>query len=134
MMLTHTGRRTGTTYHTVLEVVDYQARGPTVTVMSGFGHAADWLKNIAASPPAVVTIGRRRFVADHHLLDVDEAAAVLQSYERRNRFLGAIVRKVLSVLVGWPYHGTDEERRRVVTELPLVRFAPAGEGTPLAPP
>src|SRR6516164_2580056 len=46
----HVGRRTGLRRHTGLEVLEYRNEGPEAVVMSAFGRAADWLRNIEATP------------------------------------------------------------------------------------
>jgi deazaflavin-dependent oxidoreductase (nitroreductase family) len=122
LLLTHTGRRTGLRRQTVLEVMDYRKEGPEAVVMSGFGRDADWFRNIEATSPAEVDIGTQHFNAAHRILSIAEAAEVLRLYEQRNRIMTPIVRKVLSRLLGWRYTGSDEERTRVVEQLPLVAF------------
>ena len=71
-----------------------------------------------------MVIGQQRFTAAHRLLDVQEAMGVIRDYEQRNRTLAPIVRLVFSRLLGWRYHGKESERRRLVTELPLVALWP----------
>lgn len=71
-----------------------------------------------------VTIGTHAFDADHRLLDADEAVAVLAGYERRNRIAAPVLRIVLTRLLGWQYRGSEQDRRRLVTQLPLVGFRP----------
>jgi deazaflavin-dependent oxidoreductase (nitroreductase family) len=122
LLLTHIGRRTGARHQTVLEVMEYREEGPEAVVMSGFGRGSDWLRNIEASGGEEVDVGRRHFVACHRFLEEEEAVRVLAGYERRNRLMAPVVRAVLSRLVGWTYHGGEEERRKVVRELPLVGF------------
>jgi hypothetical protein len=68
--------------------------------------------------------GRRRFQPVCRVLDEREAEAVLADYQRRNRWLAPVVRRVLSWLVGWRYDGGDDARRRLVHELPLVELRP----------
>jgi hypothetical protein len=46
--------------------------------------------------------------------------AVVADYERRNRWVAPVVRRVLSWLVGWPYDSSDAARRQLVRERPLV--------------
>ena len=50
--------------------------------------------------------------------------SVAKNYERRNRILGLIVRWVLSRLLGWRYRGSEDDRRRLVKQLPLLAFRP----------
>ena len=110
---------------TVLEVVRYDRGRREAIVMSGFGRSADWLRNIEARGDSTVVIGRQRFIANHRVLEDDDAADVFADYERRNRFAAPVVRAVLSRLLGWKYHGTEPERRRAVRQLPLVAFLAA---------
>jgi len=129
LMITHLGRRSGREYHTVVEVVGRLPESDEYVVMAGFGHSADWLKNLRAGGGREISVGRRRFRPAVRELDEDEGSAVLAGYERRNRLIAPIVRRVLSALVGWRYTGTEDQRRRLVKERPLValgRAAPAG--------
>ena len=121
--LTHLGRRSGRTYQTVLEVVG-TGPGGEVMVLAGLGRSADWLKNVQAHAALEVALGSRRFRPRHRILDHDEAVAVLTDYERRNRWVAPVVRRVLSWLVGWRYDGSAEARRRLTAELPIVAFRP----------
>jgi deazaflavin-dependent oxidoreductase (nitroreductase family) len=125
LLLIHVGRRSGSRRETVLEIVDYREPGPEVVVVSAFGRDADWLRNIEARPDAEeVMVGRSRFAASHRILASDEAVRVVATYERRNRLIAPVVRLVLSRLLGWPYHGSDAERRRLAAQLPFVAFRP----------
>jgi hypothetical protein len=38
-----------------------------------------------------------------------------------------VVRRVLSWLVGWRYDSSEDVRRRLVRELPVVAFRPAND-------
>lgn len=125
LRLTHTGRRSGREYRVVLEVVDHDRDSGAVTVVSGFGGGADWFRNVTAGTPAWVDLGRGARAADHEVLGADEAEQVLAAYERRNRLATPVLRRALSALVGWRYRGTAADRRRLVEQLPVVRFTPA---------
>lgn len=127
LMLTHIGRRTGLRRHTVLEVVEYRKTGPEVVVAGGFGRGSDWILNIKASPTADVTVGLQHFAAQHRFLGEEEAAEVIKNYERRNRMIAPIVRAGFSWILGWKYHGGDEDRRRFVSQIPLIAFRPIDE-------
>ncbi len=125
LRLTHVGRRSGRRYRTVVEVLRTDPATGEIMVMAGFGRTTDWLRNIQAHPAVEIELGRHRFVPAHRVLDEPDAASVLADYERRNRLLAPIVRRILSRLVGWPYDGTDDARRRLVRELPIIAFRPA---------
>jgi deazaflavin-dependent oxidoreductase (nitroreductase family) len=130
LLLRHTGRRTGRPRAVVLEVLRYDRATGEHVVVSGFGPRADWLRNLEAGGPAAVRVGRSTFAVRHQVLDPDTAVAVLAEYERRNRFARPVLRRVLSLLLGWPYRGTDADRRRAVAVLPLVALRPATTGGP----
>jgi deazaflavin-dependent oxidoreductase (nitroreductase family) len=124
LLLIHVGRRTGLRRYTVLEVIEYRKEGPEAVVISAFGPSADWLRNIEATPGAEVIIGSWRFPAAHRILDPDEGVRVLAGYERRNRLIAPVIRRVLSRLLGWPYDGSEEHRRRLTAQLPFIAFRP----------
>jgi len=90
----------------------------------GSARDASWLRNLQATPAAEVVIGSECFPATHRFLDEAEAVAVIASYERRNRFVLPVVRRVLSRLLGWRYHGSEHDRRRLVAQLPLIALRP----------
>jgi deazaflavin-dependent oxidoreductase (nitroreductase family) len=124
LRLTHTGRRSGCPHRTVLEVV---GRGPgaELFVVSGFGRRSDWLRNLDAGGPAMVAVGCRSFPADHRRVGGAEAVAVVAAYERRNRLVRLLLHRGLSRLLGWPYRGTDADRRRLVEQLPVIALRPS---------
>lgn len=126
LRLTHVGRRTGRRYRTMLEVIGQDRRTGEVLVMAGLGRSAQWLRNIEAGNAVEVAIGHDRFHPVHRMLTPVEASEALAGYERRNRLLAPIVRKVLSWLVGWRYDGSPAARLRLVTQLPVVAFRPRG--------
>lgn len=124
LLLTHIGRRSGMRHQTVLEVMEYRKEGPEAVVMSGFGPNSDWLRNIEVNAGEEVVVGSKHFVASHRFLNEEEAMSVVRNYERRNRLMTPIVRWVLSRLIGWAYYGSEDDRRRLVRQLPLLAFRP----------
>lgn len=124
LLLTHTGRHTGLPRQTVLEVMEYREEIPEAIVMSGFGRNSDWLRNIEATPNPQITIASQNFPATFRFLSEDEAVAVVKNYERRNWLAAGMVRAVLSRLLGWKYSGSDEDRHKLVRQLPVLGFRP----------
>lgn len=124
LLLTHIGRRTGIKRQTLLEVVEYRKDGPEVVVVNGFGPNSDWVRNIEARPGEEVTVGSQHFIAAHRFLGDEEAVQVIRAYEHRNRFISPAVRAGLSWLLGWRYRGTEDDRRQLVRQLPLIAFRP----------
>lgn len=125
LLLTHTGRRSGLRRQNVLEVVAYRAEIPEAVVVSGF-RDSDWLRNIEAAPGEEIKVGAQQFEAQHRLLGEDEAMQVMRDYEHRYRWLAPLVRRGLSWLVGWKYQGTEDDRRKLVRQLPMIAFRPRG--------
>jgi deazaflavin-dependent oxidoreductase (nitroreductase family) len=125
LLLTHVGRRTGTRFQTVLEVMEYREQSHEAVVMSGFGRNSNWLRNIETNGWARIDIASVNFRASFRLLDEHEAVHVVAGYERRNRFALPIVHWVLSRLLGWKYSGTGADHRRLVRSLPLIAFRQA---------
>ena len=125
LRLTHIGRRSGRRYQTMLEVIGENRATGEVIVIAGLGRSANWYRNLQTHGATEVAIGRERFTPRHRQLSQSEASTILADYERRNRLITPIVRRVLSWLVGWRYDGTDTARRQLVTELPVIGLRPA---------
>ena len=91
LLLVHTGRRSGLRRETVLEVADRE--GPAPVVVSGFGPASDWYRNLAADPRVEVTWAGERFEARASILSDTEASGVFKRYRsahpRAARALGS---------------------------------------------
>lgn len=120
----HTGRRSGTRYDTVVEVLSWDRGSGEVIVMSGWGPTADWYRNVRAGTPTAISFGRDPSPVTHRDLGDDEAVKVLSAYEERNRWITPIVRRVLGLLSGTTYDGSDESRRAVIRALPLMALVP----------
>lgn len=127
LCLTHVGRRSGRRYRTVLEVIGTDPATGEVVAIAGMGPSSDWYRNIKASPPVEVAVGRRRFVPRYRTLGETEAATVMADYERRNRLIAPLLRPVLSKLLGWRYDGSATARDRLVRQLPIVAFRPGSD-------
>ena len=130
LRLTHVGRRSGHLHQTVLEIVGENRASHEVIVLAGLGRSAQWYRNLRVHEAIEVAIARQRFAPVHRQLSAEEATTVLATYERRHRYLAPLIHALLSWLVGWRYDGTDSARRRLVAELPLIGFRPAGAGEP----
>jgi deazaflavin-dependent oxidoreductase (nitroreductase family) len=124
LLLTHTGRRTGQRHRTMLEVIGTRPTAGEFLVLAALGRSANWYRNLQAHGAVEVAVGRQRFRPEHRTLSQGEAIAALRDYERRNRLAAPVVRRVLSWLVGWRYDGSDEARRHLARELPVVAFRP----------
>lgn len=108
----------------MLEVIGRGVNPAEVIVIAGLGRSADWYRNIQSGPAVEIAIGGLRFRPTFRVLDESEAVRTLADYERRNRLATPAIRRVLSWLVGWRYDGTDNCRRRLAEELPIIAFRP----------
>jgi deazaflavin-dependent oxidoreductase (nitroreductase family) len=128
LCLTHRGRRTGRRYRTVLEVLAWEPATREAIVISGFGRRANWYRNVLAGGAVEVEIARECWLPRVRALGPTEAVEVLADYERRNRPLTPVVRKVLSRLARIEYDGSPAARLAVVDALPQVAFRPHDMG------
>lgn len=119
LMLTHRGRRSGKSYHTVLEVVAYDPRQRESVVVAGFGAQSDWFRNIEASPALEIITGRLRYTPLQRFLSVEEGASALAYYESLH---GKLATAGLSRLFG--YDGTPAGRLALAQRVPMVAFRP----------
>lgn len=124
LCLTHCGRHSGRRYRTVLEVVAWHPEAREAVVISGFGRKANWYRNVFAGGAVEIEIARERWLPLVRDIGPREAVKVLADYERRNRLITPIVRRVLSRLARIDYDGSSAKRLAVVTALPLVAFRP----------
>jgi methyltransferase (TIGR00027 family)/deazaflavin-dependent oxidoreductase (nitroreductase family) len=124
LRLTHVGRRSGRLHQTVLEVIGTTTAGDVV-VIAGFGPTTDWYRNVCVGPAVEVAIGRRRFRPAVRTVDQREAFDVVARYEHHHRWVAPVIRRVLSSLLGWRYDGSDDARRGLVRQLPMLAFRPA---------
>ncbi len=80
LLLEHRGRRTGQRRYVVLEVVDRPAPD-TYVIVSGFGAASQWYRNVLAEPRVRISVGWRRNVeAVAEPLSTEAAESVLARY------------------------------------------------------
>jgi hypothetical protein len=97
--------------------------GPTVSSRVTWSRATT--RNVLAGGAVEVRVARERWRPIVRQLDEPEAVAALAHYEHRNRCAAPIIRIVISRLTGFRYDGSDEARRRVVRNLPLIALRPA---------
>jgi deazaflavin-dependent oxidoreductase (nitroreductase family) len=124
LCLTHCGRHSGRRYQAVLEVIAWHAATREAVVISGFGRNANWYRNVLAGGAVEIEIARERWLPQVRALGPRESVEVLADYERRNRIITPVVRRLLSRLAGIDYDGSPAARLAVVTALPLIAFRP----------
>lgn len=122
VMLCHTGRKSGQTRRTILEVV---VNDPdAVYVAAGWGAEAQWLKNVKANPDVVFYLGSRRFSTRAVVVGVAEAARVMDRYaEAHPKALPSLAR----VMLDDPGDTPSQSAERIAASVPMVRL-PKGIG------
>lgn len=122
LLLTHTGRRTGQTRQTVLEVMSYDRSIPEAIVIAAWGERAQWVRNLGAAPAISVQIGRVHWTApEHRVLEPEQAAALIAVYRREH----PLAARLVGDLLGWPLDATDPAYERCAQMLCAVAFRPS---------
>lgn len=121
LLLTHSGRKSGRIYQTVLEVVRYDSATRESIVLSGWGKRADWYRNTEASPALEVRIGHERYVLPRQrFLAPEEDQAVISEYAHHH----PLAFRFLARAFGYPLDRTEAERKQFAESLRLVAFRP----------
>ncbi|GLZ02584.1 hypothetical protein Acsp03_00510 [Actinomadura sp. NBRC 104412] len=117
MMLEHRGRKTGRLRYVVLEVVD---REPGALVLvSGYGAASQWFRNVVADPSVRVWNGRIRGApARATILPPAQTRTRLESYRARNPRSAAALGRILGIA---ELSGSEQIPEDIAQRLPLVR-------------
>jgi deazaflavin-dependent oxidoreductase (nitroreductase family) len=116
-MLEHTGRKTGTRRHAILEAVDRPRPGSYV-VVSGLGDRSQRFRNVRAAPAVRVTTGwRRSGRATARVLSDGEASAALAGYAARHPRAWAILKPILDATHATPADGPQARPLLVAFDL-----------------
>lgn len=121
LRLEHTGRRSGARREAVLEVAGEIGGSPVV--VSGYGTASDWYRNVVADPRVGVTWGRRSFPAEARRLDPAEAGEVLRRYRDDHPRAAAVLGDRLGVSL-------VDDPAGAAAALPAFVLQPAGPDRP----
>jgi deazaflavin-dependent oxidoreductase (nitroreductase family) len=120
VLIDHVGRRSGNKYQTVVEVVEHDVATGEYLVCSGTGPGADWYRNLVAAPAQLVQVRNQHWAPTQRLLEDAEAAERFARYEQAHT--KAAERLLTSM--GNAYDGTDDDRVRMITDMPMVAFGP----------
>ncbi len=80
------GRKSGRSRQTVLEVVRYDRESTMFVVAAGFGPKSDWYINIRSDPRVTVQCGRHKWEMVATFLTPAQAGEELLEYNRHNPF------------------------------------------------
>lgn len=121
LLLTHTGRKSGMTHKTVIEVVDYDKQSATYTIASGWGEKADWYRNILKTPNVTIQVGRQQSKARAVPLTVNEGLEKLNAYAQKHP--GAF-RELSYLMLGKRLDADREEILKMAEKIPLIALQP----------
>lgn len=131
LMLTTTGRKTGRTHRTVVEVArraDEPGRLPTLWVVATRGRHTDWYANAVAGGPTRVTWKTRTFTPRVHPLDAVERGELFADYQRRHPRAAAMLG---SAVLGGEFTADPDHLERLADELRALRLdAPGADVAP----
>jgi deazaflavin-dependent oxidoreductase (nitroreductase family) len=121
LMLTHTGRKSGSPHQTVIEVVRYDKQTGTYYVVSGWGEKSDWYQNIRLSPVVTIHVDRRKFRAHAQFIPLEKAIEIMEAYTREHPLA---FRELSSLFLGEHMQPGIDAACRVAEKMPMVAFQP----------
>lgn len=120
LLLNHTGRKSGRSRQSVLEVVNYDQASDTFYIASGFGKKSDWYLNILAQPTVSIQVGWRKVLVTAVPLTPEESGQAMVEYARRY----PIAAKNLGRVIGYNV-STEAEFRQVGRDsIPFIAMKP----------
>ena len=121
LMLTHTGRKSGKSHQTVIEVVQYKKDTDTYFVVSGWGEKADWYQNIHKTPSVTIHTGRRTFQSQAEFIPVENAIEIVETYVHDHP---AAFRELSGLFLGEHGKPSNDAPERIAEKMPMVAFHP----------
>lgn len=119
MLITTTGRKSGKSRATMVDVMDYDPDADTYYIEAAYGSRADWTRNIEAHPRFLAQVGRRKFQARLSALSGESAAELMVKFYRARP---AYVRAVMA-MVGIKFNG-EQELRAFASQLMMYAVKP----------
>ena len=120
LMLTHTGRKTGLTRQTIIEVVTKDTEQGVYYVTAAWGNKADWWLNLQANPHCTVDVGRKHFDAFANQVTPEKAGDLLLVYSRQH----PNAMRDLARFLGFRVDGSEEQYRDLGRQLIIVALKP----------
>jgi len=119
LLLTHQGRKTGTTRQAVLEVIQSSPEDGRYLVVSGFGKRSHWYQNVIQNPQVSIQVGSKTMKAEAKQLDPIQSGEIMleyaQKYPRNLRSLANIL--------GYNIEHTPEGYREFGRNIPVIQFS-----------
>jgi len=119
ILIDHTGRKSGKTYQTPVEVVTHDADTGEYIVCSGTGPKADWYQNLVANPANSVQVKNQSWEPTQRILTQPESSSYFKGYESDHPRAA----KRLLKTMGREYDGTDDCLFAMMADMPMVAFS-----------
>jgi deazaflavin-dependent oxidoreductase (nitroreductase family) len=120
LLLTHRGRKSGRLFQTPLEVVNYDKATREASVISAWGEATDWYRNLTAGGAVRVAIGGLQYEPAVRFLDQAEREALLRGFRQRH----PLEARLAPYILGWKLMGTDSDLAELAARLRAVVVGP----------
>jgi deazaflavin-dependent oxidoreductase (nitroreductase family) len=121
LLLNHTGRKSGQTYQTVLEVVNHDRTSNSFFVVSGWGNKSDWYLNIQKNPDVTIYSGRQRLPVHAENIPLVEAVEILDEYSRR---YPVAFKELTALFLGERMQPGPKASMRLAEKMQMVVFRP----------
>lgn len=122
LSVTHSGRKSGRLYDTVLEVAIFDPATKESVVVSAYGTGADWYRNLQQRPAVRVRTGRMDYVPEHRFLTEEEASHAAARFCRDHPWEAKLAPRVLPA-IGAAAPGSSDPVA-MLASLPMVGFRP----------
>ncbi len=123
LLLTHTGRKSGLSRQTVLEVVDYDPDSGTYFVASGYGRQSNWYRNVLKTREVTIQVGQQKMNVVAHPLTLEESGKAMVNYARRY----PTAARYLCRKMGYQVDGSDDDYHTVGQEvIPFIALRQRG--------
>jgi deazaflavin-dependent oxidoreductase (nitroreductase family) len=119
MCLTHTGRRSGKVYRTVLAILRFDERTREIFAVSPWS-ASQGYRNIQATPALAVETAGVRYAPTQHSLSPEEIAALFIEFRQTHPIFSQMIARI----PGWKIDSTYDEFLALARTLRGVAFHP----------
>jgi deazaflavin-dependent oxidoreductase (nitroreductase family) len=117
LMLEHTGRKSGETRRTVLEVVVDEPDASYVA--AAWGDKAQWLQNVKADPSVTFHLGSRSYETKAEMVGTEEAHSLMNRYAQAHP---KALARLSAFMLENPGDTVREQADRVAESVPMVRL------------
>jgi len=122
LLLTHTGRKTGQTRQTVVEVVQYDKAHSVYYVASGWGEKSNWYKNIMANPNVTIQVKNKKYKAIAERVTPEMGGQIMLNYSHEHPF----ALRELARFMKYPLDGSEERAIDFGRNIPMIAFRTTG--------